>query len=170
MIIGGLHEMILRITAKLGKTIGVSPSLSLPVDPNPFADWTAHLFSSVRIPYIIITNTPSLYSLVMDGRGVTTNSLFMQKAMTAMLEYLSRDGFRFIFDRLIAPATAHIWFSKTISRSVTGSMNDLVFQAKLCFRDECLSPSNVSSRLNETPLSHIGYLNPREVFTKLKIE
>jgi hypothetical protein len=162
--------MILRITAKLGKAIGVSPSLSLPADPNPFADWTAHLFSALRTPYIIITNTTSLYSLVMDGRGVSTNSLFLQKAMTTMLESLSRDGCRFIFDRLIMPTTAHIWFSKTISRSVTGSMNDLVSQAKLFIRDECLSPPDVSYKLNETPLSYIGYANPRDVFMKLKIE
>ncbi len=36
--------MILRITAKLGKKIGVSPPGSLPADPNPFADWSARLF------------------------------------------------------------------------------------------------------------------------------
>lgn len=162
--------MILRVTAKLGRAIGVSPSVSLPADPSPFVDWTAHLFHAVRIPYIIITNTTSLYSMVMDGRGVTTNSLFLQKAMGTMLETLSRDGLRLIFDRLIVPSTARIWFSKTISRSVTGSMNDLVFQAKLFFRDECLSPSDVSSRLNQTPLSYIGYDIPRDVFTKLKID
>lgn len=162
--------MILRITARLGKTIGVSPSLSLPADPNPFADWTARLFSAGHIPYIIITNTPSLYSLIMDARGVTTNSLLLQKAMTAMFEHLSRDGFRFIFDRLIVPATTHIWFSKTLNRSVTGSMNDLMFQARDFLENEYMCGLDVSFRLNRTPLSSIGYNNPRDVFMKMKIE
>ena len=162
--------MILRITDKLGKTIGVSPSLSLPADPNPFADWTAHLFCAGRTPYIIVANTTSLYSLVMDGRGVTTNSLLLHKAMAAMLENLSREGFRFIFDRLILPATARIWFSKTLSRSVTGSMNGLVSQAKPLLAEEHLSPFYVSLRLNGTALPSIGHVNPRDVFTKLKIE
>ena len=63
--------MILRLTAKLGEKVGLLPETRLPLDENPFADWTGHLFRAERVQYIIIANTPSLYSLVMYGRGVT---------------------------------------------------------------------------------------------------
>ena len=57
--------MIVRLSGKLAKKIGESPTESLPQDPNPFADWSCHLFRADRVQYILITNTPSLYSMVM---------------------------------------------------------------------------------------------------------
>ncbi|NOZ21562.1 MAG: hypothetical protein GXP25_10795 [Planctomycetes bacterium] len=40
-------------------------------NPNPFADWPAHLFAADRVQYILATNTPSLYSMAIHGRGIT---------------------------------------------------------------------------------------------------
>lgn len=38
--------MIFRLSQKLAKKIKEAPSQSLPPDPNPFADWSAHLFTA----------------------------------------------------------------------------------------------------------------------------
>ena len=54
--------MIVRVSAKLGKKIDLSPDRVLPAHPNPFADWSSHLFRADRTQYILITNTASLYS------------------------------------------------------------------------------------------------------------
>lgn len=162
--------MIIRLTTKLGRKISVAPSMVLPADPNPFADWTAHLFYADRAQYIMITNTFSLYSMVMPGTGITTGSMFLHKVTNYMFDILHDDGLRFLFDRLISPAMVHISFSKTLNRSVTGSMNDLVHQAKAYLINDYISPLDVSFKLNDMPLSYIQYDSPREVFTKLKFE
>jgi len=59
-----------------------------------------------------------------------------------------------------------------LNRSVTGSMNDLIFETKLLLSDD-MAPSEIGYRLNETPLSALTnadgrkYANPREVFKRL---
>jgi len=161
--------MIIRITAKLGKKIGFSPSQMLPLEKNPFTDWTAHLFRADRTQYIIITNTASLYSMVMYGKGITDDSIFLQRAIGNIIDNLRYDGFGFIADRLIAPDTFNVSFSKSLNRAVTGSMNDLIFNAKYCLENEDASPYDVSIELNGMPLSYIDYKSPREAFSKLKI-
>ncbi len=162
--------MIVRITSKLGTKIGVTPSMVIPADPNPFADWTAHLFYADRTQYIMITNTLSLYSMVMPGTGITTGSMFLHKVTNYMFEFLHDDGLRFLYERLISPAMVHVSFSKTLNRSITGSMNDLVHQAKAYIINDYISPLDVSFKLNDMPLSYIKYDSPRDVFTKLKFE
>ena len=160
--------MIVRVSAKMGKKIHVSPAKSLPADPNPFADWSAHLFTADRTQYILITNTPSLYSMVMYGRGITDDNQFLSRITNTMGEFLSDDGHRFLFERLVAPSSARVAFSKPLNRAVIGSMNDLVFQAKVCLSEQEMSPWDTSFRLNELPMSCLKYANPREAFLRLK--
>ncbi len=79
------------------------------------------------------------------------------------------DGLEFIYARLVAPATATIYFSKALNRSVTGSMNDLVYHAKMWLIEGDLAPHDVSFKLNEMPMSAIGYANPRERLKSLNL-
>jgi len=53
--------MIFRLSRKLATKIKTGPKICAPPDPNPFADWSAHLFTANRAQYIVITNTASLY-------------------------------------------------------------------------------------------------------------
>ena len=160
--------MIFRITAKLGKKIGILPSRLLPPDSNPFADWSAHLFTAERVQYILITNTSSLYSMVMYGKGITNDSKFLQRVMSNISEFMRDDGHEFIYQRLIAPETSHVSFSKALNRSVTGSMNDLVFHAKVHLIESEMSPYDVSFQLNEMPMSFLKYEHPQEAFRALQ--
>ncbi|MBI2360535.1 MAG: hypothetical protein HYV04_16805 [Deltaproteobacteria bacterium] len=161
--------MIFRITSKLGKKIRLAPSKVLPPDENPYADWSAHLFTAGRAQYILITNTASLYSMVMYGRGITDDFIFLDRVTDYMGEFIRDDGHRFLFERLVAPSMARVSFSKALNRAVTGSMNDLVFQAKTYLSDGTASPFDVSFKLNETPLSYLKHSNPREAFKALAI-
>ena len=156
--------MIFRLTEKLAKKIKVAPLQPIPADPNPYADWTAHLFTTARTQYILVSNTESLYSVVMPGKGVTSDSAFLHAVANAIGEFLPADGNEFIFKRFIAPEMGKAAFAKTLNRSVTGSMNDLIFQAKIDLLHFSLSLSDVSSRLNEVPMSFLEYKHPRNVF------
>lgn len=162
--------MIFRMTNKLAKKIGITPSQCLPLDRNPFTDWSAHLFTAQQVQYVIMTNTPSLYSIVMYGRGITDDNRFVKSALSCMSEFMTGDGNEFLFRRLIAPRTGTILFSRMGDRRVLGSIGDLVMQSKYHLVEGEVSPFAASLLLNQTPMSYIGYRSPREAFKSLRIE
>ena len=162
--------MIFRLSQKLAKKIKEVPSQSLPPDSNPFADWSCHLFTADRTQYVILTNTPSLYSTVMYGRGITCDYELINRALDCVREFMVDDGQEFIYRRLIAPASATARFSKALNRSVIGSMNELVYHATMWLTEGDLPPFDTSFKLNEIPMSPLDYRNPREVFKSLKGE
>lgn len=162
--------MIFRLTQKLAKKVGLPLLQGLPPDQNPFVDWTAHLFTAERVQYIIVTNTASLYSLVMYGRGITDDNEFIQSTFSFMRDVMTDNGCEFLFRRLIAPHTARVSFSKATNRRVIGSMNELIFEAKLYLTERQMSPFETSLQVNETLMSYLKYNNPREAFRTLKVE
>ena len=161
--------MILRLTLKLSKKIGIAPLPAVPFDEirNPLIDWNAQLFTAQRIQYIILTNTVSLYSMVMYGRGITNDRKFTQGVLSCMREFMTVDGNEFLYEKYIEPQGNEMFFSKIVDRRVTGSMNDLVFQAKVHLDMRQLSPSDVSLRLNESPMSYLNYNRPKDELQKL---
>ena len=56
--------MILRLSQKLATKIKAGTLPEKPLDENPYADWSCHLFTADRTQYIIMSNTKSLYSCV----------------------------------------------------------------------------------------------------------
>jgi hypothetical protein len=165
--------MIFRLTQKLNAKIKAGTLPTLPPDDNPFADWSAHLFLVDRAQYILLSNTKSLYSTVMYGKGITDDARFIERALSNLREFLEEDRYESIYRGFIAPASATVQFAKALDRRVTGSMNDLIHQAKYLLADGELSPHDVGFKLNEVPLSAIAtsraekYGTPREAFRRL---
>jgi hypothetical protein len=162
--------MILRVTAKLAKKIKCLPERALPPDPNPFADWSAALFTADRVQYLLLTNTASLYSMVTYGRGMSSDDLFLDRVTNYMGEFLRDHGHEFIYRRLVMPSMGVITFSRALNRRVTGSMNDLIFQAKFHLAREELSPWDLSVRLNDVPLSYLSYETAESRFARMAVE
>ena len=161
--------MILRLSQKLAKKIKVPVPRPAPADPNPFADWSAHLFTADRTQYLILTNTPSLYSTVLYGRGISNDSQFLDRALSSIREFMVDDRQKFVFRQFVAPAAGTIRFASALNRSVTGSMNDLVNAAQHWLIENDLSPFDVGLKLNEMPMSYLNYRNPRDVFRSLEV-
>ena len=161
--------MIFRLSTKLATKLKVKLAQVLPLDPNPFADWSGHIFTAEHTQFVIVTNTASLYSTVFNGRGITQDSHYIDRALTSLHEFMQEDGLSFIFERFIAPASSTVQFSKALNRSVTGSMNDLIFHAKMWLTEGELSPLDTTFRLNDIPFSPFKYRKPREVFTGLTV-
>ena len=84
----------------------------MPLDANPFADWSANLFVVDRTQYIILSNTQSLYSCVMYGKGITSDKLFIERALNSIREFMEADGHQFAYRNFIAPASATVTFAK----------------------------------------------------------
>ena len=167
--------MIFRLSQKLNSKIKAGTLAALPLDENPFADWSAHLFVADRTQYILVSNTKSLYSMVMYGKGITDDSTFISRVLSNLGEFTADDGQQFVYRRFIAPASGTVRFAKALDRSVTGSMNDLINHATAWLEDCELSPYEVGFKLNEVLLSAIApskadkYGKPKEAF-KLLIE
>lgn len=165
--------MIFRLSHKLAKKLKAGPLSSLPPDESPYTDWSANLFTADRTQYILLTNTQSLYSVVLYGRGITDESDFIRRALENIREFMEDDGQSFVYQRFIAPATGTVKFGKALSRSVTGSMNDMIVHAKHWLTEGELSPFDVGFKLNQIPMSALKgpkserYGIPREVFKLL---
>jgi hypothetical protein len=162
--------MIFRLSQKLANKIHEKPAKSLPLDANPYADWSGHLFTADRTQYVIVTNTISLYSAVLYGRGITDDNQFLRRALDTIREGMDDDGLEFIHRRFVAPSTATCQFSKALNRSVTGSVNDMVQCAKFLLTEQELSPFDIAIKLNEMPMSALKYANPREALKQLVSE
>ena len=160
--------MILRVSGKLGKKIHAAPAESLELDANHFADWSAHVFTAGRAQYILVTNTASLYSTLMVGKGITSGPLFIQRTIELLGQTLRNDGMQFIFDNKVAPATDEVLLSKALNRSVTGSMNDFIYNAKCHISERGWSLRNTALCLNMMPMGQLNYANPRKTLLKLK--
>jgi hypothetical protein len=159
--------MIFRISTKLAAKLKVAPTTVLPLDANPLFDWSAHLFVSNRLQLILVTNTASLYSVLLSARGIAHHEEFIERALGALRELLETDGHSLVYNALIAAANNTFEISKALNRSVTGSMNDMIFRAKYFLVERGLALQEISQQLNDTPFSSLKYLNPREAFEKL---
>ena len=167
--------MIFRLSQKLNDKIGAGRLRALPLDENPFADWSATLFAADRTQYILVSNTKSLYSAVFYGKGITNDSHFIERALSSIREFMEGDGLAFLYHRLIVPSTGTVSFAKALNRSVTGSMNDLLRHAEYGLTSEEISPHDLGFRLNELLLSAIAptkahvYGKPREAFKAMEV-
>ena len=106
------HPMIFRLSQKLAKKLKVYSLKPAPADPNPFADWSAHLFTADRTQYVLLTNTPSYYSTVIYGRGISNDSQFLDRALSSIREFMEADVQEYIFKRFVAPAAATAQFAR----------------------------------------------------------
>jgi hypothetical protein len=165
--------MSFRLSQKLNAKVKSGTLPALPLDECPFADWSAHLFVADRMQYIILSNTKSLYSTAMYGKGISDDSHFIERALSSIRAFMEADGQAFVYYRFIAPASATVQFAKALNRSVTGSMNDLINEAKSLLTTEEISPFDRGFRLNEILLSALAlnkaasYGTPGDAFKDL---
>ena len=162
--------MIIRLSQKLNTKIKVGALSDIPLHENLIADWSATIFNVGRTQYVLLSNTSSLFTCLMIAKGLTNSSLFEQRAT----EVLSDAVRRFVKNNTPQNKEFHsaIRFAKSLNRSVIGSMNDLVFGAKLLI-DGGIDLQEAADRLNETPLKALTnpegrrYANPNEVFRRI---
>lgn len=165
--------MILRLSQKLNSEIKAGKLAELPPHENPFADWSAHLFVVDRTQYIILSNTASLYSCVMHGKGINDDGRFIERALSTIREFMEADGLLDTYLKFVAPSSANVTFAKALNRKVTGSLNELVMSATFALESGDVAPHELGFGLNDFLLSAIaskedrGYGRPREALLRL---
>lgn len=164
--------MILRLSQKLNNKIKAGKLSAVPLEENPYGDWSCHLFTADRVQYILMSNTASLYSCVMYGREIPDDGTFIVRFLDTIRDFTADDGQQFVYRKFIAPSSETVTFAKALNRSVTGSMNELIEEAKRYLLDD-MAPSEVGYRLNTIPLKALTnkerqkYAVAKEVFKRL---
>jgi hypothetical protein len=161
--------MILRVSGKLGKKIGVAPPESLSLHDTPLLDWSGHLFRANRLQYIILTNTATLYSLLFRGRGITTPDAYAERVRAELRTLLTSQGYEDLYvSHIAADDTAS--FSKAYNRSVIASVNDLVFHATLHIERYGRPLQVAMDRMNRLPMGGLDMTSPERAFQALMSE
>lgn len=97
--------MIFRLSQKLNTKIEAGTLKAMPLDENPYADWSCQLFTVDRTQYIIVSNTKSLYSCVLYGKGITNDCVFIERVLSSLREFMTDDGQSFIYQKFVAPSS-----------------------------------------------------------------
>lgn len=159
--------MLFRLTQKLARKIKVVPATAKPLHDNPFLDWTANVFLVSRWKCIILTNSRSLYSVIMPGKGIVSEESLAKATLKYLHEYMVIDNTAHLFDAHIAPRIDTVTFCKAGDRRVLGSMNDLIYNAKVHLLEGGYPSTMVMSRLNQMPMSMLKMDRPRVAFMAL---
>lgn len=165
--------MIFRLSQRLNQNINTGTLDALPLHQNPFADWSCHIFPAIRRQYILLSNTKSLYSCVMPAKGVTNQTQFAENAMNCIRDFTADDANQWAYRKFIAPEIETVQFAKSLNRSVTSSMNQLVDCAQGLLIECQMSPHEVGFKLNDFLLSSIaekkpdGYGRPEDAFKRM---
>ncbi len=160
--------MLIRFTQKLSKKLKIGLLAETKDDPGPFIEWYANVFNAEKAQYILITEAKSLLSIVIYGRGITNDTKFLKYWLDSTRDYLSEIGKRFVFEKIIGPHTEKFVYANTASKSILGSMNDMVSMSKFVLPTRDMSPLDLSQMINETPFKALEYQRPLDAFDKLQ--
>ena len=161
--------MLMKLTSKLSNKLKLGQLPLVDDDPGPYLEWYAHLFTANRIQYILTTESKSLFSIVMYGRGISDDNIFIKRWLEQMRALLSSSDYRLIYDRIIALNIGQIEFSRTNSKSILGSMNDMIRLLKTMLSIKDYSLSEMGSLINESIYSTIEYKRPCDIFSSMRI-
>lgn len=128
---------------------------------NKLGSWCANSFSSDRLPLILLTNEKSLLTVVIPVDDIHT---FHDRFLVSLEILFHQIGVPSHQARAEIEDMMAMQFTGRTNRSVLGSMNDFVFQAKSALqREPDLSLQQLSFDLSEIPCAPLRYDFPREV-------
>ena len=165
--------MIFRLTLKLKQQIKASTLETLSLHENPILDWSCHLFQVGRTKYILISNTKTLLSTVIEAKGVTKPKIFQERVKDAIIDLMHVEDHPEVAALIAEVDLEESQFAKALNRSVTGGLNELVRYAQDLLDDFGIPTTALLQRLNDFLLStpaqgtDEGYMKPSEAFQRL---
>jgi hypothetical protein len=150
---------IIKCTTKLLNELGVKPA-NAPDQPPSLCDWHANVLRLDRKKYVLFTNDQTLYSLFVPWNKSPWSTDIMERFRFGLLKSLMSEGLAEEQIKYLLSEHAQVTITKTNSRSVLGSMNDLTIQIKsmiLVSDGLDVNFSEVNRQLNRIPMSAIKY-------------
>lgn len=147
----------------LARRLGIGLPDHMPEVRDRLADWCVHEFRAGRRGYLLLCHTGSMYPVVASLRGATDGTRLKQRMVEALRDTLTGPVLGPLVSNDIEPRLGEVQFAPIPDRSVTGTMNDLIFAAKVGL-NEGMSVPDLSPWLAVTPLSILGMNSPNRVF------
>ena len=117
--------MVFRLTKKASEQTHISVT-NESQSQNRYCDWFVDLFvGKDRKKYFLITNSFSLFSIVISAKGIRGEEVFSKNVLNQLRIYFEKTGHSDLFSQFIQPFENEIIFTKTNSRSVLKSMEGL---------------------------------------------
>lgn len=150
----------IRCTAKLLNELGAKATI-VPTQPPSLSDWHANLLRVDRKKYVLVTNDQTLYSFLIHLMKKPLSADFGELFKLGLLKSLMSEGLNDPHVGHMLGSQETLMITKTSSRSILGSMNDLAFQIK-CMIDAIGGLANadlseIGRELNRIPMSAIKY-------------
>jgi len=149
--------LVLRGTQKLLKELRLKKSDLSESGDGALGSWFVNLFWIERRKCVLITNDQTLYSVLLFGLTKPDFDTLDTRFRDGLIANLRRDGFPPEQIASLAMALNPSVWSVTNSRSVLGSMNDMILTAKYLVaikrRETEDEIRNLNIDLNRTPMS-----------------
>jgi hypothetical protein len=159
--------LTIRPTKMLARRLGIDLPEVPPAVTNRVADWCAHEFKVSRYRYLIFCNTASLYPVVMMSTRVTDGPKLAARLLGGLQTCLRGGALEAQFrDRILVEGPIFQW-APIPDRSLLGSINELIFAAKIGLESREYGPAELSRWLAQTPMMALGGNSPDRVFAKL---
>lgn len=150
----------LRCTARLLRRLNCDPGVSA-ASTTRLGDWYGNLFNVGRQQYAMFTSERSLLTIVMPAREIEPLADRLSDGLRVLLIEMGIGSA--LIDEEIAQMQGFA-VTATANRSVLGSMNDLIFQAKFYLGEsKQLSLAELQQRLANAPLKLLEYRFASEV-------
>ncbi len=151
---------IIRCTAKLLTELKTKPLIG-PFQSSGWCDWHANLLRVDRKKCLLFTNNQTLYSIFLSSMKKSDLENFDKVFRLGLFTSLLAEGFTEPQIEYVLSKHQQIVIAKTNSRSILGSMNDLVFQIKsMIYMKGGLANADlyeINKQLNRIPMSAINY-------------
>ena len=131
------------------------------IPTSPLGCWHANLLSLDRRKCVLFTNDKTRYSFLVPGLKKPDFKMLDEVFRQNLFRNLMRDGFAQEAIEKVLDEVREIAFTKTSSRSVLGTMNDMTSIIKWNVHDEGgllnVDVVEMNSKLNRMPLGPLGY-------------
>jgi len=165
--------LLLRCTHEVLRLFGQRPRQAAMCAPDTgLGEWYVNFTSHRREGFFVFVNAKSLYTLVVDARTVASIDDLVARMLRRLFLHLDdllaeQEGLE-----KVAKEYEHVLVAKTASRSVLGSMNDLISHlhwniAQQMQETGSVDLADIEARLNVIPQRPIGWCLAVECFGEL---
>jgi len=156
--------MIFRLTAKAAAKLKEPVVSKEPRECNPYLEWYVELLYIDNVQYLLTVNAASFLCVVLPKKGIPNTATYSSRVIPAIGEVLLDINCKDIFENVIIPGANTNRFTKTASRSVLGTIKEIVFALQDEIYHRQLSSLELSVRLNRNIWRTIGYKTPPKAF------
>ena len=153
----------LGLTQKIQKAAGIKPVNLCKIEDQDIGlgNWTVNLFNQERRKNVIFLNDKTLYSFVLTGARKEHYANLSEIFCRGLNQLLKIDGFTESQISYLTAGLDDIRFTKTQSKSVLGSLNDLVWHYQFHISDQgglqFADVGEIIHRLNRMPQNNLEW-------------